>query len=479
MRTWFPYLRWAAAADRPVRRRSRRPELEPLEQRCLLNGDPGFVETNLVSDVAGLAAHTDPAVVNPWGFTENPRGDFLLSNNGSGNAALFAADGTALGAPIVIPPPAGSKAGATSAPTGQVANATADFVIMEGGRSAPAAVLFATEDGTIAGFNSSVDPSQAILGADRSASGAVYKGLAAGSAGGANYLYATNFHSGTVDVFDTNFALHTFSADQFTDPNAPAGFAPFGIKNIDGALFVTFAKQDAAMHDDVAGAGNGFIDEFSTSGRLLMRFASGTAAGGTVDALNSPWGMAVAPDGFGKFGGALLVGNFGDSHVSAFDRKTGMFLGQLDGANGQPLVLDGGFKGPDTKGLWGIGFGSGKGDANSHTLYFASGINDEGDGLFGKVTAVSKDQDQDDDHGQGDDQGQDDDHGQGDDQGENRDVRENPDPAPTNPADAMPGNPTTPTRGKHARHHGHGHTPAHGHRAGAASRRRRLSGRGS
>jgi uncharacterized protein (TIGR03118 family) len=371
-----------------------------LEQRCLLSGGPGFVETNLVSDIPGLAPHTDPAVVNPWGFTETPGGQFLLSNNGTGTAALFAADGTALGAPIVIPPPGGSPPGTTSAPTGQVANATPNFVIKEGSRSAPATVLFATEDGTIAGFNSAVDPSQAILGADRSASGAVYKGLGMGSAGGANYLYATDFHNGTVDVFDKNFALHTFFAGQFTDPKAPAGFAPFGVKNINGTLFVTYAKQKPPdNHDDEAGPGNGFIDEFDTSGHFLQRFASGTAAGGTLTALNSPFGMAVAPQDFGKFGGALLVGNFGDSHVSAFNLKTGNFLGQLQDTKGQPLVLNGGFKGPDTKGLWGIAFGNGQGGAGKHTLFFATGINDEADGLFGKVTVAGNSQGDDDQGG--------------------------------------------------------------------------------
>src|SRR5262249_37283814 len=301
--------------------------------------------------------------------------------------------GTPLGAPIVIPPPAGSPPGTTAAPTGEVANATSDFVISEGGRRAPAAILFSSEDGTIAGFNSAVDPSQAILGADRSGSGAVYKGLAMGSAGRANYLYATNFRSGTVDVFDTNFALHTFFAGQFTDPHPVAGFAPFGVKNINGVLFVTYAKQDAAKHDDVEGPGNGFIDEFDPRGHFLKRLASGTAAGGTLTALNSPWGMTIAPQGFGKFGGALLVGNFGDSHVSAFDLKTGRFLGQLQGTNGQPLVLDGGFNGPDTKGLWGIAFGNGQGGAGTRTLFFATGINDEQDGLFGSVTMGRRERD--------------------------------------------------------------------------------------
>jgi uncharacterized protein (TIGR03118 family) len=343
----------------------------------------------------GLAPHTDPALVNPWGFTVSSRGEFLISDNNGGNAALFAPNGTALGAPIVMPPPGGSPPGTTGTPTGQVLNTTSDFVISEGGRSAPATALFSTEDGTIIGFNSAVDPSNGILGADQSPASAVYKGLAMGSAGGANYLYATNFRSGAVDVFDTHFALHTFSAGQFADPNAPAGFAPFGIKNINGVLFVTYAKQDAAKHDDVEGAGNGFIDEFSTKGDFIKRFASGTAAGGKLTELNSPWGMAVAPHGFGKFGGDLLVGNFGDSHVNVFNLKTGHFLGQLDDAKGHPLVLNGGFHGPSNKGLWGIGFGDGKGGAGKHTLYFASGINDEMDGVFGKVTRARGESDED------------------------------------------------------------------------------------
>jgi uncharacterized protein (TIGR03118 family) len=394
---------------------------ESLEPRRLLSA--GFVETRLVSDIPGFAAHTDPVVVNPWGFTETPGGQFQLSDNGSGTAAVFTADGTPLGAPIVIPPPAGSAPGTTSTPNGQLDNATSDFVISEGGRSAPAAVLFSTEDGTIAGFNSAVDPSNAIIAADRSGSGAVYKLLAMGTAGGANYLYATDFHNGAVDVFDKNFALHTFSAGQFTDPNAPAGFAPFGVKNVNGTLFVTYAKQDSDKHDDVAGPGNGFIDEFDTSGHLLKRFASGTAAGGTLTALNSPIGMTIAPKGFGSFGGDLLVGNFGDSHVSAFDPRTGRFLGQLQDANGNALVLDGGFNGPDTKGLWGIAFGNGQGGAGKDTLFFASGINDESDGLFGAVNMSGPaqghghHQDHHGDHGDRGDHGDHGDHGRHSDRG--------------------------------------------------------------
>jgi uncharacterized protein (TIGR03118 family) len=225
MLTWLRSLRHAFAAGRQPGRPSRL-RIEYLENRCLLSN--GFVETALVSDIPGVAPHTDPAVLNPWGFTETPGGQFLVSLNGSGSAALFAADGTPLGAPITIPPPAGSPPGTTSTPNGQVTNNTPDFEISGGGISAPATVLFSTEDGTIAGFNPAVDPSQAVIAADLSGSGAVFKLLAMGSAGGANYLYATDFHNGVVDVFDKNFALHTFFPGQFTDPNAPSGLPRSG-----------------------------------------------------------------------------------------------------------------------------------------------------------------------------------------------------------------------------------------------------------
>lgn len=343
----------------------------------------GFVQTNLVSDVPDLAPTTNPKLVNPWGLSQRSDGLFRVVANGSGRAIPLDAQGEREGADIIIPPPPGSPFKTTSAPDGIVGNATSDFAISFNGRTAPATLVFSTEDGTIAGWNASLSQTRAVIANDQSGTGAVYKGLAPGSAGGANYLYAANFHAGTVDVFDATFALHMFFAGQFTDPNAPAGFAPFNVQNINGILFVTFAKQDADKHDDVAGPGNGFIDEFDTSGNFLMRFASGTAAGGTLTELNSPWGLAVAPAGFGQFGGDLLVGNFGDSHVSAFD-STGQFLGQLTDTGANPLVLNGGFQGPDNKGLWGIAFGTGTND-----LFFAAGINDEGDGLFGKVTVAS------------------------------------------------------------------------------------------
>jgi uncharacterized protein (TIGR03118 family) len=359
--------------------------VEHLENRTVPSG---FVETPLVSNVPGLAPNTDRNLVNPWGFSETPAGQFRVAANGAGRGILLDAQGEKSGADIVIPPPAGSPSGATSTPNGVVSNTTSDFVITVKGKSAPAALLFSTEDGTIAGWNPGLSRTRAVIATDRSGSGAVYKLVAMGQAGGANYLYATDFHNGAVDVFDKTFARHTFFAGQFTDPNAPAGFAPFGVKTVDGVLFVTYAKQNADRHDDVAGPGNGFIDEFTTDGHFLKRFASGTAAGGTLTALNSPIGATLAPAGFGNFGGDLLIGNFGDSHVSAFDPNTGRFLGQLQDTHGHPLVLDAGITGADgnTKGLWGIGFGNGQGGAGTRTLFFAAGPNDESDGVFGMVT---------------------------------------------------------------------------------------------
>jgi uncharacterized protein (TIGR03118 family) len=369
--------------SRPRARRATHLNVERLEDRTVPTS--GFVQTALISDVPGFAAHTDPNLVNPWQFTQSPTGQFRLAVNGSGRAIQLDPSGHKAGADIMIPPPPGSPPDTVSAPTGEVSNSTAGFVISMNGESAPASLIFSTEDGTIAGWNSSLSQTQAVIASDQSGNGSVYKGLASGSAGGAVYLYATNFHNGTVDVFDTHFALHMFSAGQFTDPNTPMGFAPFGIKNIGGVVFVTFAKQNAEAHDDVAGPGNGFIDEFSTSGVLLKRFASGTAAGGMLTQLNSPFGMAMAPAGFGTFGGDLLVGNFGDSHVSAFNLSAGAFVGQLTDTHGNPLVLNGGFNETSTKGLWGIEFGNGAGGTSTNTLYFAAGINDEGDGLFGMV----------------------------------------------------------------------------------------------
>jgi uncharacterized protein (TIGR03118 family) len=372
--------------------------LEYLEERSLLDaGIMGFIETNLASDLRGVAAHFDADLVNPWGFAETPGGRFQVAANGSGFTIRLNAEGVTLGKPVVLQPPLGSPPGTTTSPNGTFLNTTSDFVISDDGKSAPAEFIFSTEDGTLVAFNPMVDPKEGIL-AFQASDGAVYKLLAEASTSQGNFLYATDFHNNKIDVFDKNFDKVTLGQngfETFKDPNELAGFAPFGIKliHIDGQdrLFVSYARQKGPdNHDDQEGPGNGFIDEFTTTGHFLQRFATGSAPdlGGTAP-LNSPIGMAIAPAGFGpngKFGGALLVGNFGDSHVSAFDLETGKFLGQLSDAQGNPLTLNGGVGSSGSKGLWGIAFGNGHGGTDPNALYFAAGINNESDGLFGKVT---------------------------------------------------------------------------------------------
>jgi uncharacterized protein (TIGR03118 family) len=383
MSTLLQNLGKALRLRRHVRRRPFVPTLDGLDPRCLLDAGIGYAQTNLVSNIKGLARTFDPNLQNPWGVSQNTEGQFRVADNGAGLSTEYTAGGQIIGKPVTIPTPPGVTP--PSAPNGNVFNTTNDFVISHDGKSAPATVIFSTEDGTIVGFNSAVDPNEGIIAADLSPSGAVFKTLTPGSVNGANYLYASDFHNGNVDVFDQNFQLHTFSQGQFTDPNIPAGFAPFGLKVVNGALFVTYAKQDAARHDDVAGVGNGFIDEYTLSGTLIERFAS-------QGLLNSPHGIAVAPDNFGTFSNALLVGNFGDSKVNAFNLQTGQFLGQLTDAHGNTLILNGGFKNePDTKGLWGLTFGDGQNGAATNSLFFAAGIDDENDGLFGKVTVTGED----------------------------------------------------------------------------------------
>jgi uncharacterized protein (TIGR03118 family) len=401
MPDWVRRLRQPTRGPRSGRSSSFRPTLECLEERSLLDaGITGFTVTNLVSDLRGVAAHTDPNLVNPWGFAETAEGRFQVAANGTGDTIRLNAQGATLGRAVVLQPPLGSPPGTATSPNGTFLNTRSDFVISDDGKSAPAEFIFSTEDGTLVAFNPRVDSKEGILVAQAS-DGAVYKLLAEASNDQGNFLFATDFHNNKIDVFDKNFDKVTFGQNgwgSFTDPNEPAGYAPFGVKlvNIDGknVLLVSYAKQDAEGHDDVAGPGNGFIDEFDTTGTFLQRFATGSAVGGT-DPLNSPIGMTIAPAGFGpngKFGGALLVGNFGDSHVSAFDLKTGQFLGQLSDAHGNPLTLNGGVgDSSGSKGLWGIAFGNGHGGTDPNALYFATGINDESDGLFGKVTMSNGD----------------------------------------------------------------------------------------
>jgi uncharacterized protein (TIGR03118 family) len=265
-----------------------------------------------------------------------------------------------------------------------------DFVVRAHGKSGASEILFATEDGTISGWNPSVDPTHAVLAIDRSTVGlgAVYKGLAIGrSPSGNDFIYATNFRFGTVEMFDAHFKLvRSFTDSQLsTDcPSTGQCFAPFGIQNIGGELFVTYALQNAMKHDDVAGTGHGFVDVFNTEGHLLRRLVSQSSPNATLSCtLNSPWGLALAPSEFGRFSGALLVGNFGamgTGHglINAFNPQTGACLGQLRDRAGNPITNDS---------LWGLGFGNGKQAGKANTLFFTVGLRDETHGLFGKIEA--------------------------------------------------------------------------------------------
>jgi len=352
-----------------------------------------FQQTNLVSDGAVSAVTIDPNLVNPWGIAFGPTSPLWVADNHSGVSTLYQGDGTIVKINgtgfVTIPLPTGINPPPPAAPTGIVLNNTSGFLVS----GKPAAFIFDTEDGTISAWNGG---SSAVIEVNNSGNnftqpdpaeqtGAVYKGLAEASTGGKTFIYATNFRSGNVDVFNSDFGSVDLGQQAFKDPHIPSGFAPFGIQTINGNLYVTYAKQDEFKHDDVEGVGNGFVDVYDPNGTLIQRVAS-------RGSLDSPWGVTVAPAGFGQFSGALLVGNFGNSHVNAFDLRTGKFLGQLSGPDGKPLVLNGGFQNPDprdTKGLWGIAFDNGVSNGHPNTMYFTAGIGDETHGLFGTLTATT------------------------------------------------------------------------------------------
>jgi uncharacterized protein (TIGR03118 family) len=339
-----------------------------------------YVQRNLVSDLPNVARFQDPSLVNAWGLSHSPTGPWEVSDNGTGLATRYKSNGMGVPPVVTVPLPGGGPGGA---PTGNIFNSTSDFVVREGGASGPSQFVFATEDGTISGWNPNVDLTHAIIAVNRSSVsqgqflGAVYKGLALGRNSSGNFLFATNFRFGTVEMFDAEFTL----VKSFTDPALASDcplpgqcFAPFGIQNIGGNLYVSFALQNAAHHDDESGAGNGFVDVFDTTGNLLRRVAS-------TGTLNSPWGLALAPAHFGTFSGDVLVGNFGDGRINAFDPSSGAFLDQLRGQNGRPIAING---------LWALAFGNGALAGDMNTLFFASGLNDEADGLFGSIEPADR-----------------------------------------------------------------------------------------
>ena len=320
-----------------------------------------FVPKYLVSDQAGDAPNTDTNLVNPWGIVTSATSPFWVSDNATGLSTVYNSTGAVETLVVTVPTSAGGTAPST--PTGIIYNGTTNFMVPNGGTNAPAKFIFATQQGTISGWASGAD---AVLEVDNSAAKARYDGLAVATIGGTNgayYLYAANFYAGTIDVFDSDYKPVTSSPPlttngaPFTDTNVPAGFAPFNVQAIGSNLFVTYAMQDTNKLQDVAGAGNGYITVFDTTGKLLKRFA-------TNGVLNSPWGLAVALASFGSFGGALLVGNFGDGKINAFDAILGTPLGPLLGTNGSPIVLGG---------LWGLIAGNGGNGGATNEVYFTSG----------------------------------------------------------------------------------------------------------
>lgn len=319
------------------------------------NAAEEFVETKLVADSGGLGAATlDSALKNPWGMAFGPTGILWVSDNHSGTSTLYDTTGAKRSLVVAIPSSTSATGGA---PTGIVYNPTSDFVIPGAGK---ALFIFAGEDGVLSAWNAT---SNAQRVADRSANAAVYKGLALAANGAANFLFATDFKQNGVDVFDASFQF----VKSFTDSTLPVGYAPFGIQALGSQLYVTFAKQlGPDNEDDEPGVGNGYIDIFNTDGTVAKRFA----ARGT---LNSPWAVALAPTGYGAFSHDLLVGNFGDGRIGAYDPSTGSFVDFLRDAAGAPIVIDG---------LWGLTFGPG---ADSSALFFTAGPSGESHGLLGRL----------------------------------------------------------------------------------------------
>jgi uncharacterized protein (TIGR03118 family) len=340
-------------------------------------GGDFYSQVNLVSDQTDVANHTDANLVNAWGIVMSQTTPAWISNNGSGVSTVYDGLGNAVGTPplaVQIPAPPSAPSGATGTPTGIVSNPTTGFIVTKGTASGASRFIFATEDGVIAGWSPAVDATHAIIAKDNSGSGAVYKGLAIGANGSSAMLYATDFHNARIDVFDMSFNPG-LPPGAFFDPTIPIGFAPFGIQVINGNVYVSYAMQDEEKHDDSPGKGFGYVNVFDPNGVLLGRVIS-------QGKLNSPWGMALAPAGFGKFANSLLVGNFGNGRINAYDLATGNFMGQLKGANRKALKIDG---------LWGLAFGNGFNNAPVNTLYFTAGPFGELHGLYGRLDVIPGD----------------------------------------------------------------------------------------
>jgi uncharacterized protein (TIGR03118 family) len=323
-----------------------------------------FRQTNLVSDIAGVARVTDRNLVNPWGLSAGPSTPLWVADNGTDVSTLYSGGvrgSIPVVAPLVVSIPGG-------APTGTVFNPTSGFGIGSGAARGPARFIFDSEAGLITAWSPSLSPATAAE-TEVTTPGAIYKGLAIAETPKGARLYAADFHGAKIDVFDEHFAPVVVPG-AFRDRDLPAGYAPFTIQELGGRLYVAFAKQDDQATDEVAGPGLGFVDVFDTDGRLLQRLVS-------QGQLNAPWGLALAPRRFGGFGGDLLVGNFGDGAINAYNPKTGELDGPLTNEDGNPIRIDG---------LWALRFGNGT-IGTPRTLLFSAGIADEAHGLLGEIVA--------------------------------------------------------------------------------------------
>jgi uncharacterized protein (TIGR03118 family) len=319
---------------------------------------------DIVSNLAGAKAQ-DPDLQNAWGLAFSARGTAWVSANGTGLSPVYDDSGKHVIPNVTIPVAAGETP--PSAPTGQVFNGNAGSFNGDN-------FIFVTEGGTISAWQPS-DVSNAVLRVDNSGSGAIYKGVTIAAHASGDRLYAADFHGGAIEVYDATYERVDSAAGAFQDPQIPEGFAPFNVKAINGSLFVTYAKQDQDKEDDVKGAGLGYVDVFDLDGTLMSRLVSGGD-------LNAPWGLAVAPKGYGSLGGRLLVGNFGDGKINVykFDLSSAAAVseGVLGDEDGNAIVVDG---------LWALEFGNGAGDFSTTDLYFTAGPNDEADGVFGELDA--------------------------------------------------------------------------------------------
>ena len=332
-----------------------------------------YQQINLVSDISRVAQLQDTNLVNAWGMAFGATGPFWIGDNGTGKATLYAVTNDASGAPHAAKNALEVTIPGNGSVTGLLKNNTTAFNAD--------AFIFASEDGTISGWRGALGTKAEVLTTRNTA---VYKGITLVTNGASPVLLLANFSEGTIDEYDSSLQL----VGQFADRHAPAGYAPFNVQNVAGAVFVTFAKQDAAKHDDDPGRGRGLIDVFNSANGTFQRFATGTAAGGNIREMNSPWGITLAPASFGSHADQLLVGNFGSGTIMSFEAD-GRFRGLLKGTEECPVTIDG---------LWSLAFGA-TGNAGVTTdLYFTAGPNGEAHGLFGVIQKEIETDNNDQDH---------------------------------------------------------------------------------